>query len=63
MSKDEPSIFDEGHGPLSSPDEFAGLATGVVFGAASWAVSGGRPWGALAGGAVGYVVGEEAADD
>lgn len=62
MSKDDPSMFDEGHGPLSSRDEAVGAVIGVAGAAAGWAVSGGNPWAAAAGGAVGYLFGEEAAD-
>lgn len=61
MSKDDPSVFDEGHGPLSSMDERSGGLTGALVGGATGYYVGG-PSGAAVGALAGWIVGEEADD-
>lgn len=57
----KPTMFDKGHGPLSSADERkGGLLGGLLGGAAGF--SAGGPGGALVGFAVGYKAGEELDD-
>lgn len=56
MSND-PTVFDPGHGPLSSLDERRGGVAGAAIGGLA-GYSAGGPRGALVGAAVGWAVGE-----
>lgn len=53
-----PSVFDEGHGPLSSEDERVGGVAGAVVGGAIGYRTGG-PAGAVVGALLGWGFGEE----
>lgn len=61
MSKDRPTPFDEGHGPLSSADERAGGIVGATLGGLA-GYSAGGPGGAALGALLGWAVGEEVDD-
>lgn len=61
VSKDNPSVFDTGHGPLSSADERKGGLAGAVAGGAVGYQTGGSS-GAALGALVGWAVGEEVDD-
>lgn len=61
MAERNPTIFDEGHGPLSSVDErVGGLAGGLIGAAAGYDQAG--VGGAIAGGLMGWAVGEAVHD-
>ena len=61
MSKDNPTVFDSGHGPLSSVDERKGGLTGATLGGLA-GYSAGGPGGAALGALLGWAVGEEVDD-
>jgi len=57
----DPSVFDDGHGPLSSADERGGGLVGGATGAAAGFYFGG-PAGAAVGGLLGWTLGESIDD-
>jgi hypothetical protein len=61
MARDKPTMFEDGHGPLSAEDEYTGVATAAVLGAGAFATFG-TGGAALVGAGVGYVLGESIDD-
>jgi phage tail tape-measure protein len=56
MARDNPTVFDEGHGPGSSIDERKGGLAGAIAGGTLGARAG--PAGAIGGALLGWAVGE-----
>jgi uncharacterized protein YcfJ len=60
MPRRNPTVFDDGHGPLSSMDEQRGGIIGALAGGVAGAYYG--PGGAIAGALLGWAAGEEIDD-